>query len=225
LELLIPVMQSLAFIAPPEQKRSELWNLIPDVGYDPLEKIDYGPYIELFSDIIFMAQPAEDIETVSAYFIQIWLQYLIYYQDYPFNVLDKAKHGDEEALEKALRMDKALQFEPDIAQIIYQARLTDEHFYRRIQSWIASKPKHAPSRKSIKMTACGFISAISLVMNKYAFTPTIQPQELFAMLHAYAQDTGKGLVDTDFDNNFDSSFSREVRRQRKKFQILVKHLK
>ncbi len=55
------------------------------------------------------------------FFFRVWMPCLLFYYDYPVNILRKARSGEDKAIEKILRLDKSTIGDKEILEIFHEA--------------------------------------------------------------------------------------------------------
>jgi hypothetical protein len=127
-------------------------------------------------------------------FLRVWAPCFMLYGTYPPYLLRKARHGDEDALEKLIRLDKSVIYDTKIREIIHQA--TAEKRRGKIDL-ITKAMRASPIVKidirKVKYTLAGLISIISMAMGQ-----KITAAEINRLFDAIYRDMGKGHIDPDF---------------------------
>lgn len=151
------------------------------------------------------------------FFFRVMAPCFILYGIYPIDLLRKARQGDDDALEKLIRLDKSILFDPQISEIVHQAQAMKKRgkMYM-IQTAFRSSPKVKTDMKAIKFNLGGLISHVSIAMKQRL--PTIEIRSLF---DALAQDMGIDYVDPDFGDMTPESFEKALRRARDFWQLIL----
>lgn len=134
------------------------------------------------------------------------------YGIYPVDLLKMAQNGDDDALEKLLRLDKSAIFDPRIAEIVHQAQAEKkrERIYRIKKAFNSSSLVRKTDMKSIKCNLAGMISFYSLETNQ-----KIQAIEILRLYDALARDKGIDMIDPDLADMSPESFEKAIQRARK----------
>jgi len=127
-------------------------------------------------------------------FLRVWAPCFMLYGTYPPYLLRKARRGDEEALEKLIRLDKSVIYDPKIREIIHQASVEKRKGkIDIITKALRASPKVKLDIRKVKYTLAGLISIISMSMGQ-----KVTAAEINRLFDAIYQDTGKGHIDPDF---------------------------
>jgi hypothetical protein len=136
---------------------------------------------------------------------------------YPHELLRKAQHGDDDALEKLIRLDKSAIFDPKISEIIHQAQAAKKREkISMIKMAFNSPPMVKMNMRTIKCNLGGLISHISIAMNQKL--PAIQIRQLY---DALAHDMGQDYVDSDLGDMTPESFEKAIQRDRAFWQTIL----
>jgi hypothetical protein len=150
------------------------------------------------------------------FFFRVQAPCFILYKTYPHMLLNEAQNGNDDALEKLIRLDKSIIFEPKIREIIHQAQaLKAQARMTMIKKAFINTPKTKISRKKVKFLMGGLISYFSIKMNQKL--STIEIRNLF---DAIAMDMTDD-IDQDLANNVGESFEKEINRSRKLWDIIL----
>jgi len=138
------------------------------------------------------------------------------YGTFPHTLLKMAQSGNDKALEKLIRLDKSIIFEPKISEIIHQAQgLKAQARMAMIQKAFISPPKAKLSRKKVKCLLGGLISHISILFNQ-----KLSAAEIRKLFDAIALDM-TGDIDQDLENMVGEVFEKEIQRSRKFWNLLL----
>lgn len=138
------------------------------------------------------------------------------YGTFPHTLLKMAQSGNDKALEKLIRLDKSIIFEPKISEIIHQAQgLKAQARMAMIQKAFISPPKAKLSRKKVKCLLGGLISHISILFNQ-----KLSAAEIRKLFDAIALDM-TGDIDQGLENMVGEVFEKEIQRSRKFWNLLL----
>ncbi|MGA2782863.1 MAG: hypothetical protein ABSF13_13275 [Smithella sp.] len=147
------------------------------------------------------------------FFLRVWIPCLLVYHTYPQKLLWKARKGNEEALDKLIRLDKMIVYDPKIKEIFYNAQNDNEKSkLNTITTAIQKKPKIIMDIKKMKYAIAGLISSMSEALGQ-----KLAPAEIFALFKAIANDAGE---ETDDDIATAETFERAVNRYNNLWQII-----
>lgn len=150
------------------------------------------------------------------FFTMVWAPCLLLYGDYAPCLLRKARQGDDNALEKLLRLDETVIADKKIIDLFHQGKVAKKQATHNlfIKS-LSKKPKVKLTSRKIKLDFAGLISAISISLGQRLTTPDIK--ELF---DAISKDEGKGS-DTDFqDQNQPEALTKAINRARSRWPTI-----
>lgn len=150
------------------------------------------------------------------FYIRVWIPCFLLYGDYPPYLLRKARQGDEDALEKLLRLDKSVLGDPKIMEIFHQAAVaTAQGKMTLITKALQKTPKATFNIKNIKYLFGGLLSIISIAMGQ-----RLTAAEIHRLFDAVTQDTIGELVDPDFID-FPEAFEKGIQRARDFWKIPI----
>ena len=140
----------------------------------------------------------------------------ILYQAHPAKLFRQARLGNINAMDKLLRIDKAVLHDPKIGEHYY--KITNQK--KRSQSDRLKQAAHQKgpegkiTRQKIKMLIAGFISQASQALGRRLNEPEIR-----SLFDAIAQDAGRGDIDTDIPDS-PEAFAKAIRRERSFWKII-----
>jgi hypothetical protein len=144
------------------------------------------------------------------FFFRVWTPCWLLYQEYPTNLLRKARNGNYDALEKLLRLDSTTLNDPKVSEIYHQAGShKNRAIFNLIATSIQKNLKSKVTRQKIKISIAGLISAISKLINSKLDEPEIR-----SLFDAIAMDSGNSSIDTDLPDG-QEAFSKAIQRERK----------
>lgn len=150
------------------------------------------------------------------FFIRVMMPCFSIYKSFPLELLKQAQNGNDEALEKLIRLDKSVIFEPKISEIIHQAQaLKAQARISMIKKAFTSTPKAALKMRSIKFHFGGLISYFSDALKQ-----KIMAADIWRLYDAIALDT-IGDVDQDFKNMSVETFEKDIQDARKMWQSIL----
>ena len=124
------------------------------------------------------------------FFMRVLFPCVNIYGVYPEELLRRAQAGDEDALEKLIRLDKSIIFEPKVSEIVHQAQAERvPGRMNRIKVAFKSQPKIYMTATKIEYLLGGLISFFSIMMGR-----KIQAVEIKKLFNAIALDFNKGGV-------------------------------
>lgn len=126
----------------------------------------------------------------------------------------KAQYGDWDALEKLLRLDSSLQYDPRISRLIHKEYMNNPFRYKEILSWLEKGPKVKITPALIKIRQAAFLSGISLSYHTLGGPPPLTAPDLLGLFDAFAKDRGIGDVDPDLAEFSPESFAKAIQRGR-----------
>ncbi len=152
------------------------------------------------------------------FFARVWVPCLYLYGNYSTSLLRKARQGDDDALEKLLRLDKTVIADKKIIELFHQGKVAKKQaIHNLFIKSLNKKPKVNLTRRKFKYELAGLISAMSISLGQRLTTPEIK--ELF---DATSKDAGKGR-DIDFeDKNTPQALTKAVNRARQKWKTIPK---
>jgi hypothetical protein len=145
------------------------------------------------------------------FYIRVWLPCMIAYGEYAPRLFARARRGNQQALDKLLRVDKSILADPLVADQFHQAHASGRFgALKGLAACIRNRGKPL-KRRQAKLTVGAFISLLAKGMKIPITMPEIQ--ELF---DAVAEVKAKGeKIDTDLPED-PETFARETRMKRPK---------
>lgn len=151
------------------------------------------------------------------FYFKVWLPCFLIHGEYPQNLLMKARHRDDEAIQKLLQIDKSVIDDPKIKEIFHQSAVASQKSkYALMIKAIQEGPKKRVDIKTVKYTLAGLISLISIALKQ-----EIKPEEISELFNAIACDSKKD-VSGDDDITVGETFRKAVERNRTFWQINFK---
>jgi hypothetical protein len=148
------------------------------------------------------------------FYFRVLIPCFLLYGTYPPYLLRKARHGDDDAIEKLLRLDKSIIDDPKISEIFHQAAVAKQRSKFDLMSKAIQKaPKVRIEIQTVKYAFAGLISLASIALGQKLTAVAIN--ELF---NAIAQDSGKGIGDDDI--TVGETFEKAVQRARLFWQVI-----
>jgi hypothetical protein len=145
----------------------------------------------------------------SGFFFLVNIPCWLLYRESPTHLYRKARTGDIDALEKLLRLDSLMIHDPLIGKQIQTLRFNRKtSAYRTLLEAPLKAPKAKITRKKMKYSMAGFISALSSIIKQ----PLTEP-EIRSLFDSVAQDSGRGAIDTDLPDS-PESFYMAIKRDR-----------
>jgi hypothetical protein len=139
------------------------------------------------------------------------------YGTYPVDLLRKAQQGDDDALEKLIRLDKSAIFDPKISEIIHQAQaMKKQGRMSMIKKAFSSSPRVKTDMKMIKCNLGGLISYFSKMMGQ-----KITAADISRLYDALARDMGIDEVDPDLGDMTLEAFEKAIQRSRTMWHIIL----
>ncbi len=149
------------------------------------------------------------------FFVRVWVPCFLLYGEYPPYLLRKARRGDDDALEKLLRLDKSLIYDKKIQAIFHletvakkRARMT------LITKALQNTPKAKLDIQKIKYLFAGFLSLISIGIGQ-----RLAAAEIHRLFDAVARDMDKGYADSDLIVS-PETFEKAIQRARTFWQTI-----
>ena len=150
------------------------------------------------------------------FFTRVLVPCFSLYKTYPVDLLRQAQNGDDDALEKIIRLDKSIIFEPKISEIIHQAQaLKEQTRMSMIKKAFTSSPKVTMKMRTIK---CHFGGLVSLLF--MAIKQKITAADIWRLYDAISLDMSED-IDQDFANMTEETFSKDIRNARKLWHIIL----
>jgi len=151
------------------------------------------------------------------FFMRVLVPCFSLYGIYPVDLLRQAQNGDDDALEKIIRLDKSIIFKPKISEIIHQAQaLKEQARMSMIKKAFTSSPKVTMNMKTIKCHLGGLISYLSMAIKQ-----KITAAEIKNLFDAIALDMNEGEVDRDIGNMENYPFEKAIQRSRNFWHIIL----
>jgi hypothetical protein len=149
------------------------------------------------------------------FFLRLYIPCVLIYGIYPVKLLWKARKGNEDAIEKLLRLDKMIIYDSKIKQIIWQTQNEEKRRkFDLMMKEIIKEPKIRLEIKRVKYSLAALISIISKAIGQNLFAPEIQK-----LFDAIARDKDENnLVDEDIATG--ESFETAIWRYREFWQII-----
>lgn len=151
------------------------------------------------------------------FYLRVWIPCFLIYGIYPPYLLRKARSGNEDAIEKLLRLDKSIIDDPKIKEIFHQASISKKKgkFYLMTDA-IQKAPQVRIEIQSVKYALAGLISIVSIALGQ-----RITAAEINRLFDAIARDSGKGIIDDDLAVS-PETFEKAVQRYRTFWQVIPK---
>jgi len=150
------------------------------------------------------------------FFIRVMVPCFSLYGIYPLDLLRQGQNGYDDALEKLIRLDKSIIFEPKISEIIHQAQaLRKQERMTRIKKAFRSSPKMKMNMRTIKCHLGGLISYLSIALKQ-----KITAADIRVLYDAIALDMNND-VDQDFGDMTEETFSKNIQNARGMWQIML----
>ena len=214
-----------------EQFKAEWEKMLPDerkeifeAGHKTLE--GYKEY--LIHDFIGEANEDEAKEFKKnltkpefIFLIRVLVPSFSLYGTYPVDLLRKAQQGDDDALEKLIRLDKSIIFDPKISEIIHQAQaMKKQERMSMIKKAFSSPPRVKTDMKMIKCHLGGLISLFSMMIGQ-----KITAAEISLLYDALARDMGIDEFDPDLNDPdnlvYNEAFEKAIQRARAMWHIIL----
>lgn len=149
------------------------------------------------------------------FYLRVWIPCFLIYGIYPSNLLRKARQGNEDAIEKLLRLDKSIIDDPKIKEIFHQASVAKKRSkFNLMIDAIQKAPKVKIEIQTIKYTLAGLISVASIALGQ-----KLTAIEINRLFDAIAHDSGKGIIDEDIAAS-PETFEKAVQRYRTFWQVI-----
>lgn len=151
------------------------------------------------------------------FFIRVLAPCFNLYGIYPVDLLRKARQGEDDALEKLIRLDKSAIFDPKISEIIHQAQaMKIQERMSMIKKAFNSSPSKKTDIKKIKCNLGGLISYFSKAMGQQ-----IAAADINRLYDALARDMGIDEVDPDLGEMSPEVFEKAIQRARKMWHVII----
>jgi len=155
-------------------------------------------------------------KTELIFFIRVWIPCILFYGDYPANILRKARHGDENALEKLIRLDKSVIHDSKIMEIHHQAAVAKKQGTMDIITKAMNKsPKMKIDPQKVKYSLAGLISLISITLGK-----KLKAVEIHGLFNAISSDTSDESIDPDLIVT-PETFEKAIQRAKTFWQAFI----
>jgi hypothetical protein len=157
--------------------------------------------------------PSPEVQFLMRVVIPCWLLH----GEEPGRLFHRARTGDLDALEKLLRLDKAVICDPMIANEFHQAATSSKQRarFRRLAAAYSKFPRKPTARRT-KVALASLVSKFAQAIGVKLTAPELQ-----SLFDAAAIATSRGKQRRDLDLNGEpETFSREVRMDRKRWKIL-----
>ena len=152
------------------------------------------------------------------FFMRVWAPCLFLYGEYSTRLFRKARQGDNDALEKLLRLDQTVIADKKIMELFHQGKIAKKKAtYNLFITALGKRPKVTLTRRKYKYELAGLISAISISLGQ-----RINTQDIKRLFDAISKDAGKGS-DIDFkDEKQPEALTKAVNRARLKWKTIPK---
>jgi len=208
-----------------EKYKAELGKIPPDERQKMFE--DSKRKLEEYKELVindFVNEPTkkEGIEFIKnmpkpelIFFMRVLVPCFSLYGIYPVDLLRQAQNGDDDALEKIIRLDKSIIFEPKISEIIHQAQvLKKQDRMSMIKKAFTSSPIVKMKMRAIKFYFGGLISYLSMAAKQ-----KITAADIWRLYDAVSLDMN-GDIDQDFSDMTEETFAKEIQNARKQWHII-----
>ena len=149
------------------------------------------------------------------FFLRLWVPCVLIYGIYPVKLLWKARKGNEDAIEKLMRLDKMIIYDSKIKQIIWQTQSEDKRIkFDLMMKAIRREPKIRLEIQSIKYAFAALISIISTALGQSLTAPEIQ-----RLFDAIARDKNEEDIRDD-DIAVGETLEKAIQRYRRFWQII-----
>jgi hypothetical protein len=151
------------------------------------------------------------------FFTRVLLPCFSLYGIYPIDLLRQAQNGDDNALDKIIRLDKSIIFDPKISEIIHQAQaLKAQAKMSMIKEAFISSPKVTMKMRAIKCHFGGLVSYLSMAAKQ-----KITAAEIKNLFKAIALDMNEGEDDKDIGNIEYNPFVKAIQRSRNFWHLFL----
>ena len=149
------------------------------------------------------------------FFIRVWAPCFLLYGEYPLSLLRKARRGDDDGLEKLLRLDKSVIDDPKIMAIFHKEAVSKKRGkITLITKALQNTPKAKLDIQKIKYLFAGLISNISIALGQ-----KLTALEIHALFDAIACDKGSETNDPDLIVS-PETFEKAIQRARTFWQTI-----
>lgn len=150
------------------------------------------------------------------FFYRVWVPCYLLYGIYPICILRKARQGDEDAIEKLLRLDKSIISDTRVKEIFHQAAVAQKRGKMVLMTAAMAKaPKIKVRIQTVKYTLGGLISLFSIALGQ-----KIGAADIRRLFDALAMDAGKGIIDEDLEAS-PETFEKAIQRARSFWMSLL----
>jgi len=151
------------------------------------------------------------------FFLRVWAPCFLLYGEYPPHLLRKARHGDDDALVKLLRLDKDVIHDPKIMEIFHRRSVSKKRSKMLLLTdALTYTPNQKLGIKKIKYLFAGFLSLISIALGQ-----KLTALEIHKLFDAVASDDAKEkLADPDL-NVSPETFEKAIQRARTFWKIPI----
>lgn len=173
-----------------------------------------------------LAEPTKDektsfrknlIKPEIIFFLRVTVPCFSLYGIYPVRLLKMAQQGDDDALEKLIRLDKSAIFDPKISEIIHQAQgLRERRKLSLIKMAFTCSPKVKTDMRAIKCNLGGLISHVSITMKQ-----KLTAIEIRQLYDALAHDMGLDYIDPDLGDMTPENLEKAIQRARALWQTIL----
>jgi len=141
------------------------------------------------------------------FFIRVIFPCLMLHGNFPINLLNKAKLGDEESLEKIIRIDKSIMYEPEIGKYLHQLSFRKPfHFQILIKRLVKEEKKL--SKSQIKLRFRGLLSKIAKYYEETGIKSVTSPEIRSRFEFEFPEDELKNKKDPINENSYYRQDSR-----------------
>jgi len=149
------------------------------------------------------------------FFVRVWVPCFLLYGEYPPYLLRNARHGDDAALEKLLRLDKMVIYDKKIMAIFHrEAVAKNRGTMTLITKALQNTPKAKLDIQKLKYLFAGLLSLISIALGQ-----RLTAAEIHRLFDAVAHDTSKESVDPDLIVS-PETFEKAIQRARTFWQTI-----
>ena len=208
-----------------EKYKTELEKMPPDERQKMFE--DGKRKLEEYKELVindFVSEPTEKEGTnfrkklptpEFIFFMRVLIPCFSLYSIYPHDLLRQAQNGNDAALEKIIRLDKSIIFEPKISEIVHQAQaMKKQERMTMIKKAFISKPKVTMNMRTIKCHLGGLISYLSMIINQ-----KITAADIWRLYDAISLDMNDD-VDQDLSDMNEETFAKAIQEARKMWQYI-----
>jgi hypothetical protein len=186
------------------KKAREYWDEFFDLLMDDHESTEAGEIDEELGTAIIRMFKKPEWE----FYSRVWLVCSFFYGEHPAQLMRKARLGYVDAMEKLMRLDKAVISDEKIAGHLNRFYWEKKATYDRLINALRGGVKIKTTTRKIKYFISGLISQLSIVLGH-----TLNEPEIRELFNAISRDQGRGLEDTDLVEGSDD-FRRAISRER-----------